>query len=92
MAAAIAGSWRVTPSHLAGYCRLVLLDLAFAAGLMGSGRPPGSLRGELTEFVGRQAELALIRQTLGEAQRVTLTRPEGMMFSFNIARRQGPAK
>jgi non-specific serine/threonine protein kinase len=45
---------------------------------MGSGRPAGKLRGELTEFVGRRAELALIRKALGQARLVTLTGPGGI--------------
>jgi MoxR-like ATPase len=39
---------------------------------------PGRLRGELTEFVGRRAELALVRQALGRARLVTLTGPGGI--------------
>src|SRR6516165_3929090 len=38
----------------------------------------GQLRGELTEFVGRRAELALVRQTVGAARLVTLTGPGGI--------------
>jgi len=45
---------------------------------MGSERPAGRLRGELTEFVGRRAELALVRQALGTARLVTLTGPGGI--------------
>jgi hypothetical protein len=45
---------------------------------MGSGGSSGRLRGELTEFVGRRAELALVRQALGEARLVTLTGPGGI--------------
>jgi len=45
---------------------------------MGAGGPPGRLRGELTEFVGRRAELALVRQALGSARLVTLTGPGGI--------------
>ena len=45
---------------------------------MGSPRSAGRLRGELTEFVGRRAELALVRQALGEARLVTLTGPGGI--------------
>jgi predicted ATPase/DNA-binding NarL/FixJ family response regulator len=45
---------------------------------MGAGGPPGRLRGELTEFVGRRAELALVRQALGSARMVTLTGPGGI--------------
>jgi predicted ATPase/DNA-binding NarL/FixJ family response regulator len=45
---------------------------------MGLGRPAGRLRGELTEFVGRRAELALVRQALGTARLVTLTGPGGI--------------
>jgi len=39
---------------------------------------PGMLRGELTEFVGRRAELAQVRQALGSARLVTLTGPGGI--------------
>jgi len=45
---------------------------------MGSGGTAGRLRGELTEFVGRRAELTLIRQALGSARLVTLTGPGGI--------------
>jgi predicted ATPase/DNA-binding NarL/FixJ family response regulator len=45
---------------------------------MGSGGPRGRLRGELTEFVGRRAELAAVRQALGSARLVTLTGPGGI--------------
>ena len=45
---------------------------------MGSVRPAGRLRGELTEFIGRRAELALVRQALGGARLVTLTGPGGI--------------
>src|SRR5215510_10276023 len=45
---------------------------------MASGGPSGRLRGELTEFVGRRAELALVRQTLGNARLVTLIGPGGI--------------
>jgi predicted ATPase/DNA-binding NarL/FixJ family response regulator len=45
---------------------------------MGSAGAPGRLRGELTEFVGRQAELALVRQAVGSARLVTLTGPGGI--------------
>src|SRR6516164_5551907 len=45
---------------------------------MGPGGTAGRLRGELTEFVGRRAELALIRQELGSARLVTLTGPGGI--------------
>src|SRR5262245_32934729 len=45
---------------------------------MGSGGPPGRLRLELTEFVGRRAELALVRQALGDARLVTLSGPGGI--------------
>src|SRR5215468_10539118 len=44
---------------------------------MGSGRA-GGLRGELTEFVGRQVELARVRRALGGARLVTLTGPGGI--------------
>ena len=45
---------------------------------MGSGGSTGRLRGELTEFVGRRAELALVREALGVARLVTLTGPGGI--------------
>src|SRR5215469_1037753 len=45
---------------------------------MGSRGPSGGLRGELTEFVGRRAELALIRQALAASRLVTLTGPGGI--------------
>src|SRR5215472_317438 len=45
---------------------------------MGSDASTGRLRGELTEFVGRRAELAQIRQALGTARLVTLTGPGGI--------------
>jgi predicted ATPase/DNA-binding CsgD family transcriptional regulator len=41
-------------------------------------RPAAGLRGELTEFVGRRAELALVRQALSSARLVTLTGPGGI--------------
>ena len=45
---------------------------------MGAARSAGGLRGELTEFVGRRAELAQVRQVLGGARLVTLTGPGGI--------------
>jgi predicted ATPase/DNA-binding CsgD family transcriptional regulator len=45
---------------------------------MGSEASTGRLRGELTEFVGRRAELAQVRQALGMARLVTLTGPGGI--------------
>jgi hypothetical protein len=45
---------------------------------MGLELTSGRLRGELTEFVGRRTELALIRQALGTARLVTLTGPGGI--------------
>ena len=45
---------------------------------MGSGGSAGKLRGELTEFVGRRSELALVRQALGDARLVTLIGPGGI--------------
>jgi hypothetical protein len=45
---------------------------------MGSGVWDGRLRGELTEFIGRRAELALVGQALGAARLVTLTGPGGI--------------
>src|SRR5262249_9453119 len=66
-------------SNLAGHCGPGLLSLTCGAGCeMGSGGLPGRLPGELTEFVGRRAELALVRQALGSARMVTLTGPGGI--------------
>jgi predicted ATPase/DNA-binding NarL/FixJ family response regulator len=45
---------------------------------MGSAGSAGRLRDELTEFVGRRAELAVVRQALGGARLVTLTGPGGI--------------
>jgi predicted ATPase/DNA-binding NarL/FixJ family response regulator len=45
---------------------------------MGAGRSAGRLRGELTEFVGRRAELARVREALEGARLVTLTGPGGI--------------
>src|SRR5262245_36167179 len=45
---------------------------------MGSDASTGRLRGELTEFVGRRAELAQVRDALAGARLVTLTGPGGI--------------
>ena len=45
---------------------------------MGTARSAGGLRGELTEFVGRRAELAQVRDALAGARLVTLTGPGGI--------------
>jgi predicted ATPase/DNA-binding CsgD family transcriptional regulator len=45
---------------------------------MGACRPAGGLRGELTEFVGRRAELVRVREALAGARLVTLTGPGGI--------------
>ena len=45
---------------------------------MGAGRPGWRLPGELTEFVGRRAELARVRAALEGARLVTLTGPGGI--------------
>jgi hypothetical protein len=45
---------------------------------MGAARSAGGLRGELTEFVGRRAELAHVRDALEGARLVTLTGPGGI--------------
>jgi predicted ATPase len=45
---------------------------------MDSGKSAGRLRGELTEFVGRRAELAQVRAALEGARLVTLTGPGGI--------------
>jgi len=44
----------------------------------GAPRPARGLRGELTEFVGRRAELARVRDALRGARLVTLTGPGGI--------------
>src|SRR5215472_17041463 len=45
---------------------------------MGAARSAGGLRDELTEFVGRRAELARVRDALEGARLVTLTGPGGI--------------
>jgi len=45
---------------------------------MEAGRPSGRIPGELTEFVGRRAELARVRDALEGARLVTLTGPGGI--------------
>ena len=45
---------------------------------MGAARSAGGPRGELTEFVGRRAELAQVRDALAGARLVTLTGPGGI--------------
>jgi non-specific serine/threonine protein kinase len=45
---------------------------------MGAARSAGGLRGELTEFVGRRAELARVRAALEGARLVTLSGPGGI--------------
>src|SRR5438045_8843481 len=45
---------------------------------MGTGRSAGEPRVELTEFVGRRAELAQVRDALAGARLVTLTGPGGI--------------
>ena len=45
---------------------------------MEAGRPAGRIPGELTEFVGRRAELARVRDALEGARLVTLTGPGGI--------------
>jgi predicted ATPase/DNA-binding NarL/FixJ family response regulator len=45
---------------------------------LGYVRPADRLRGELTEFVGRRAELVLVRQALGSARLLTLIGPGGI--------------
>jgi non-specific serine/threonine protein kinase len=46
--------------------------------MMSPGATAGSLRGELTEFVGRRAELARVRAALEGARLVTLAGPGGI--------------
>jgi predicted ATPase/DNA-binding CsgD family transcriptional regulator len=46
--------------------------------ILGYVRPASRLRGELTEFVGRRAELVLVRQALSSARLVTLIGPGGI--------------
>jgi len=45
---------------------------------LGYVRPADRLRGELTEFVGRRAELVLVRRALNSARLVTLIGPGGI--------------
>jgi predicted ATPase/DNA-binding CsgD family transcriptional regulator len=45
---------------------------------LGDLRPADRLRGELTEFVGRRAELVLVRRALSSARLVTLIGPGGI--------------
>src|SRR5437763_14828513 len=45
---------------------------------MVAGKSAGGPRGELTEFVGRRAELARVRDALEGARLVTLTGPGGI--------------
>jgi len=45
---------------------------------MGAGKSAGGLRTELTDFVGRRAELAQVRDALAGARLVTLTGPGGI--------------
>ena len=45
---------------------------------MDAGRSAGRLPGELTEFVGRRAELTRVRDALEGARLVTLTGPGGI--------------
>jgi len=52
--------------------------LGLLGDVMSSGTTAGRLRGELTEFVGRRAELARVREALEEARLVTLTGPGGI--------------
>src|SRR5215469_14551731 len=52
--------------------------LSVAGGVMRAAGWTGRLRGELTEFVGRRAELARVRDALEGARLVTLTGPGGI--------------
>lgn len=55
--------------HLARHCPRRPMRPSVAGDTnMGSGAGDGRLRGELTEFIGRRAELALVRQALGAAR------------------------
>jgi predicted ATPase len=57
----------------------ILPWLSVATGaILGYVRPTDRLRGELTEFVGRRAELVLVRQALSSARLVTLIGPGGI--------------
>jgi hypothetical protein len=61
---------------------------------MGAGRSAGGLRGELTEFVGRRAELARVRAALAGARLVTLTGPGRIgktRVALQVAARAGRA-
>jgi len=55
-----------------------MADLASVQGVMRLPEQAGRLRGELTEFVGRRAELARVREALAGARLVTLTGPGGI--------------
>jgi predicted ATPase/DNA-binding NarL/FixJ family response regulator len=52
--------------------------LVLLGGVMSSGTTAGRLRGELTEFVGRRAELAQVREALEDSRLVTLAGPGGI--------------
>ena len=61
---------------------------------MGAATPAAGLRGELTEFVGRRAELAQVRDALAGARLVTLTGPGGIgktRLALQVAARAGRA-
>src|SRR5262249_22307082 len=61
------------------YLRTILAGLSVAAGEgLAYVRPAAGLRGELTEFVGRRAELALGRPALSSARVGTLPGPRGI--------------
>ena len=62
--------------HLARHCPRRPMRPGVAGDTnMGPAARDGRLRGELTEFIGRRAELALVRQALGAARLVTLIGP-----------------
>src|SRR5690349_2706693 len=61
---------------------------------MGAATSAAGLRGELTEFVGRRAELAQVRDALAGARLVTLTGPGGIgktRLALQVAARAGRA-
>src|SRR5689334_3409382 len=61
---------------------------------MGAGASARGLRCELTEFVGRRAELAQVREALAGARLVTLTGPGGIgktRLALQVAARAGRA-
>src|SRR5262249_56421266 len=68
-----------TGGPVSNYLRTILPGFSVATGeSLDYVRPAAGLRGELTEFVGRRAELVLVRDALSSARLVTLTGPGGI--------------